>query len=94
MNKTTVTFLVAAVVSLSTGVAAQADRFASVVIEATVVAPEVYMVGGAGGNIGVSMGRDGISSRSTTSVFAFWCAFESGSGVDCRLVSCVPGGQS
>jgi len=60
MNKTTVTFLVAAVVSHSTGVAAQADRFANVVIEATVVAPEVYMLGGAGGNIGVSMGRDGI----------------------------------
>ena len=60
MNKTTVTFLLAAVIGNSIGVAAQTDRFANVAIGATEVAPEVYMLDGAGGNIGVSMGRDGI----------------------------------
>lgn len=60
MNKTTVTFLLAAVVGNSIGVAAQTDRFANVAIGATEVAPDVYMLDGAGGNIGVSMGRDGI----------------------------------
>ena len=60
MNKTTVTFLLAAVIGNSIGVAAQTYRFANVAIGATEVAPEVYMLDGAGGNIGVSMGRDGI----------------------------------
>lgn len=41
-------------------VAAQSDPFADVVIEPTEVAPGVFMLSGAGGNIGVSAGGDGI----------------------------------
>ncbi len=40
--------------------AAQQDRFASVQIEATHVAGNVWMLTGAGGNIGASVGEDGI----------------------------------
>lgn len=42
------------------GAAAQAQDFADVTITATHVAGTVYMLEGAGGNIGVSLGEDGI----------------------------------
>jgi len=38
----------------------QSDRFANVVIQPSEVAPGVFMMTGAGGNIGVSAGKDGI----------------------------------
>ena len=40
--------------------AAQEDRFAGVEIETEQVAPGIYMLVGAGGNIGVSTGADGV----------------------------------
>jgi glyoxylase-like metal-dependent hydrolase (beta-lactamase superfamily II) len=47
-------------VMLSGAVVAQDDRFAKVTIKTTAVAGSVYMLEGAGGNIGVSVGVDGV----------------------------------
>ena len=45
---------------ISSGVTAQEDRFAGVEITTEQVVPGIYMLVGAGGNIGVSVGEDGI----------------------------------
>ena len=45
---------------VSSGSAAQGDRFAGVEIKTEQVAPGVYMLVGQGGNIGVSVGEDGV----------------------------------
>ena len=45
---------------MSTGVQAQDDGFAGVEITTEQVAPGIYMLVGRGGNIGVSVGADGV----------------------------------
>ena len=45
---------------VSSGLAAQGDRFAGVEIKTEQVAPGIYMLVGQGGNIGVSVGEDGV----------------------------------
>ena len=45
---------------VSSGLPAQEDRFAGVEIKTEQVAPGIYMLVGAGGNIGVSAGEDGV----------------------------------
>ena len=52
--------LVACLMAQAMVARAQSDRFADVVIEATQVTETVYMLTGAGGNIGVSVGPDGL----------------------------------
>ena len=53
-------YLIAAVVSASLSVAAFAqDRFADVEIKTTEVVDDIYMLEGAGGNIGLCVGEDG-----------------------------------
>ncbi len=49
-----------AVLTLGAGVAPAQNDFSKVEIKATKVAGNVYMLEGSGGNIGVSVGRDGI----------------------------------
>src|SRR5690349_16616192 len=54
------TLLVALLLCFASSVAAQQTDFSKVEIKATKVAGNVYMLEGAGGNIGVSVGDDGI----------------------------------
>ena len=52
--------LVFLAVAVASGTTAQEDRFAGVEITTEQVAPGIYMLVGAGGNIGVSVGADGV----------------------------------
>ena len=53
-------FLVFLSILISSGAQAQEDKFAGVEIKTHQVAPGIYMLVGAGGNIGVSAGADGV----------------------------------
>ncbi len=59
MNATRM-WLLAAIVTASATTLAQEDRFKDVVVEPTPVMGTVYMLTGAGGNVGVSAGPDGL----------------------------------
>ena len=52
--------LVFLTILVCSGVQAQEDQFAGVEIKTEQVAPGIYMLVGAGGNIGVSVGEDGV----------------------------------
>jgi len=54
------TFVVALMLLFASSVAAQQPDFSKVEIKATKISGNVYMLEGAGGNIGVSVGADGI----------------------------------
>ncbi len=61
MNRTLTTFVLAiALGAVTVPVAAQGRDFENVEIETVRVAPGVYMLIGAGGNIGLSVGEDGV----------------------------------
>src|SRR5205085_6923815 len=54
-------FIAAALLALfSAAAAAQADRFDKVEIKTTQLTPNIYLLQGEGGNIGVSAGDDGV----------------------------------
>ena len=53
-------FLVFLSILISSGAQSQEDKFAGVEIKTHQVAPGIYMLVGAGGNIGVSAGADGV----------------------------------
>src|ERR671939_173353 len=60
MKRFALLYAVAAVCLCSIAARAQQQDFSKVEIKATKVAGSVYMLEGAGGNIGVSVGADGI----------------------------------